>query len=106
MTMVKGRSPIEAAMGRVMRCTRCTALMGNCNCWDKITLRCPDCGRTKQAYKDQSDPPGTAIVEAPCDKCGHGGNKPETHYYDVQGRWFNGEKFIVTGDAGKGGEGK
>lgn len=75
------------------RCLKCGALMGHCNCWSKITLRCPQCKRTKRAPKDETDPAGTAVVEALCDRCDNGGNKPEVHYYDAAGRWFNGEQF-------------
>lgn len=59
-----------------------------------ITLRCPHCKRTKGALKDKTDPEGTSVVEALCDQCDSGGNKPEVHYYDEEGRWFDGEKFI------------
>jgi hypothetical protein len=59
-----------------------------------ITLRCPLCKRTKSAPIDPTDPSGTAVVECVCDKCDHGGLKPETHYYDAKGRWFNGDKFV------------
>lgn len=58
-----------------------------------ITLRCPHCKRTKGAPLDKTDPPGTSVVEAMCDKCDDGGNKPEVHYYDADGKWFDGEKF-------------
>jgi len=61
----------------------------------KITLRCPECKRTMRAVKDDSDPLGTAIVEVLCDKCDDGGGFPETHYYDANGRWFNGEQFVA-----------
>lgn len=89
------RSPIEALIDRGMKCTRCGAGMGKCDCWTpSITLRCPTCKITKMVCKDPSDPAGTAVVEYPCDGCDRGGNKPETLYYDAQGRWFNGERFV------------
>lgn len=91
-------SPIERMMDSVMRCVRCDAPMGKCDCWVKnITLRCPACKRTQMVCKDRSDPPGTAIVEATCDRCDDGGGFPETHYYDAQGRWFDGEGFRPVG---------
>lgn len=61
-----------------------------------VVLRCPHCKRTKGALIDPTDPPGTATVEAMCDQCDDGGFKPEVHYYDAQGRWFNGEQFVAT----------
>lgn len=68
-------------------------MKAGCDCWVKITLRCPKCYRTMAATKHDSDPPGTAVVEAPCPTCDRGGDKPETHYYDANGGWWNGEKF-------------
>lgn len=88
------KSPIEALIDNHMQCVRCGAAMGKCDCWDKkITLRCPHCKRTKKVAADPTDPLGTAVVESICDRCDDGGNKPEVHYYDAQGRWFNGEQF-------------
>lgn len=58
-----------------------------------ILLRCQMCKRTKKAPVDPTDPPGTAVVEAPCDKCDDGGLKPEVHYYDAEGRWFDGHTW-------------
>lgn len=74
------------------RCTRCNAPMGTCDCWEQITLRCPRCKRTKAASRDPSDFPGTAVVEAPCDRCDDGGGFPETMYFDSTG------KQILAGD--------
>lgn len=62
-----------------------------------VTLRCPLCKRTKQVDQHYTDPSGTAVVEAPCHDCDHGGLKPETRYYDVDGRWWNGATFIAHG---------
>lgn len=92
-------SPIDAMVDRCgLKCTRCGAPKGGCNCWDKnVTLRCPDCKRTKMVCKDPTDPPGTAVVEAPCDRCDRGGDKPETRYYDAKGGWFDGEGFRPIG---------
>lgn len=85
------RSPISALIDKGiidkgMRCTRCDAPMGQCDCWTTVTLRCPECKRTKQVTKHETDPPNTAIVEAPCDKCDRGGDKPETMYFDMKDR--------------------
>ena len=58
-----------------------------------LILRCPQCKRTMRATREDTDPPGTAVVETACDRCDDGGGSPETHYYDAAGRWFDGEKF-------------
>jgi hypothetical protein len=77
-----------------LKCTRCGAAMGNCACWERnVKLRCSVCKRTMMVCKDPTDPPGTAVVESPCDKCDNPGDKPETRYYDAQGHWFDGERF-------------
>lgn len=86
-------SPIERLIGGHMQCVRCGAAMGKCDCWTAITLRCPQCQRTKEATRDDTDPPGTAVVEALCDTCDDGGGFPGVHYYDAQGRWFDGVRF-------------
>lgn len=58
-----------------------------------VRLLCPDCKRTLVAARDETDPPGTAIVEVLCDQCDDGGGFPETHYYDAEGKWFDGNNF-------------
>lgn len=84
------RSPIEIMIDEA------TGYKPMSNPWRAlILLRCPLCSREKGAPLDPTDPPGTAVVLAPCDKCDHGGLKPEVHYYDAEGRWFDGEKFTV-----------
>ena len=55
-----------------------------------ITLRCPHCKREMMVAAEDTDPPGTAIVETTCDLCDDGGGFPETHYFDCAGRWFAG----------------
>lgn len=88
------RTPLDALMDRVdWRCLLCGAKAGTCDCFTRVTLRCPHCKRTKIVANDETDPKGTAVVEAMCDRCDDGGNKPEVHYYDAAGRWFDGEKF-------------
>jgi hypothetical protein len=88
------RSPVDILFDRVKwTCTRCGAASGTCSCWEKITLRCPSCKRTKKVYKDETDPVGTATVESLCDRCDDGGNKPDVHYYNALGQWFDGERF-------------
>jgi hypothetical protein len=59
----------------------------------QVRLICPDCHRTMMTRHDETDPPGTAVVECLCDRCDDGGGFPETQYYDADGRWFDGEKF-------------
>jgi hypothetical protein len=60
----------------------------------ELKLRCPDCHREMVVKPDLSDPKGTVIVECTCDNCDDAGGFPETHYYDADGRWFNGEQFV------------
>jgi hypothetical protein len=90
-------SPIDRMILGAVKCVRCGAGYGECGCWStRITLRCPKCSRTKKADPEPSDPPGTAIVEATCDRCDDGGGFPEVHYYDAKGGWFNGERFVAA----------
>lgn len=58
-----------------------------------VTLRCPRCKRTMRVAKDDTDPPNTFFVEAPCDrrKCDVGGERPETMYFDAQDRQLHPE---------------
>jgi DnaJ-class molecular chaperone len=91
--MTKHRSPIESLVDAAVRCTRCGARMGQCGCWVKVKLRCPNCHRTQEVVKEDTDPVGTAVVEVACPDCQGPGDRPETHYYDAKGRWFDGEKF-------------
>jgi hypothetical protein len=66
---------------------------------EKVRLCCPDCHRTMLAEREMTDPPLTAAVEVLCDKCDDGGGFPEVHYYDAEGRWFDGERFRrIDGD--------
>ena len=77
-----------------LKCTRCgVGRKIGCDCWAPITLRCPKCHRTQESHRDDSDPPGTAVVEAPCNRCDNGGDKPETLYFDAKGRQWDGETF-------------
>ena len=50
-----------------------------------VTLRCPECKRTMRVKKDRTDPPGTAVVEAVCDKC-PGEDRGGVFYFDAQGQ--------------------
>lgn len=76
------RSPIESMVDAVMVCVRCGARMGACSCW--ITLRCPQCGREKITARDDSDPVGTAVVVAHCDRC-PGEDNGLVDYFDAGG---------------------
>lgn len=82
------KSPIDTLLDKVdFRCTRCFAKSGTCGCWVKnIKLRCPECKRSKMVYREDTDPPGTFIVECLCDKCDDGGSRPETFYFDKRGK--------------------
>ena len=52
----------------------------------KITLRCPQCGRTKTVARDDTDPPNTAEIEMVCDR--HEGFD-DVRYYDATGMQIN-----------------
>jgi hypothetical protein len=52
-----------------VKCVRCGADYGRCNCWDQVKLHCPGCGATKKATRAVSDPPGAKVVELACPKC-------------------------------------
>lgn len=102
-------SPIDMLFDAAsMRCTKCGAQAGTCQCWVKcscgwsyergekcrnhaahgITLRCPKCKRTQAAPRDATDPPGTAVVQATCDKCDED-DFGEVLYFDHDGRQLN-----------------
>lgn len=51
----------------------------------KVTLRCPNCKRSRKVLLHTSDPNGTKVVECLCDNCDNGGGFPETNYYDQDG---------------------
>lgn len=90
-------SPIDILFDRAdFGCTVCNAPMKGppCGCW--VKLRCPKCKKQQTTQRHETDPEGTAIVEAPCPECDRGGDKPETLYYDVAGRWWNGHAFVRT----------
>jgi len=50
-----------------------------------ITLHCPQCGRNKEARRDDGDPPGTAIVVAHCDECDGEDNGVYPEYFKADG---------------------
>lgn len=75
------RSPIESMIDAVVKCTICGQPCG-CDCW--ITMRCPKCKRTKSAERDETDPPGTAVVQVTCDRCDNG-DFAEVLYFDAAG---------------------
>jgi hypothetical protein len=77
------RVPIEMIIDRLdLRCTIWKSPRGVCNCWSAVTLRCPVCEAEKSTFADSSDPPGTAIVEAPCPNCEDGRS---VRYFDERG---------------------
>ncbi len=53
---------------------------------DRITLRCPDCKRTRSVKRDATDYPEAVRVEVPCDRCDSGGDFPEVMQFDAVGR--------------------
>lgn len=95
--MTMHRTPLDMMFDRVdWRCTRCGAKRGSCGCWWEVQLRCPQCKRTKFVMNEKHDPPGTAVVEAVCDRCEKSSDRPEVLYFDASGRQFDGEKFAYT----------
>ena len=75
-------TPLAGMIHAAVRCTKCGARFGGCDCW--IKLRCPCCGKTKSAERDNTDPPGTAVVETTCDECDNG-DFAEVVYYEAHG---------------------
>lgn len=67
---------------------------------EMVTLRCRSCKRTRRVAKHETDPPNTYWVEAPCDKCDRGRDKPETMYFDASGQQIHPE----TGEPFRDGE--
>ena len=57
---------------------------------DSILLHCIACGRRKQARRDPTDPPGTAVVQARCPEC-VGGDFDEVLYFDASGKHIIGK---------------
>lgn len=79
--------PIDTMLKKVdFRCLKCGAVTGTCDCWEKIKLECPDCGKQAAADRERSDPPGTALVKARCPDCDDGGGFPDILYFDAAGR--------------------
>lgn len=108
------RSPIDIMMDRVdWRCAKCGAPAGTCSCWMKcacgwtyetgkacrnpnctvsprVTIECPQCGKTKRTLPDLSDPPKTARIRLACPKC-IGDRKTVTiEYFDAEGNDIDG----------------
>lgn len=75
------RSPIEQMIDKACGYDPATAPKV-----DMVTLRCPKCGRTKRVVRDKTDPPGTAVVEANCDKHSAEGCAEEVFYFDANGK--------------------
>lgn len=50
------------------RCVRCEALMGRCDCWEPVTLRCPSCGKEKKVTPELGEKP-KAVILLKCPKC-------------------------------------
>ena len=65
-----------------------------------LTLRCSrvECPRTIKVERDDTMPAGTAEIVSPCPWHTKDGDRPEEHYYDADGRWWDGEQFIACGD--------
>jgi len=78
--------PISRMIDSIVRCLKCGAKMGECDCWVQVTLQCPQCKRTKLTGRDKTDPEGTAMVKVLCDRCDDGGGFPEVLYFDAAGK--------------------
>lgn len=77
------RSPIEMLVDQACGFDPATAPK-----LPQITLRCPECNRTKEVRKDSTDLKNAAVVEIQCDKCNRG-DFSEVFYYDAEGRQLN-----------------
>lgn len=77
--MAKPRSPIE------MMIDKACGFDPSGPAPERVTLRCPQCRRTLRVLRDDTDPENASTVEVICDKCDHGGLKPEVSYYDDRG---------------------
>lgn len=78
-----GVSPLEAAVMRAVRCTRCGAAYGACDCW--ILLRCPKCRHEMRVARESTDYPEAVCVEVPCLKCDDG-DFHELRQFDRSGK--------------------
>ena len=56
-----------------------------------VTMRCPKCQKQRQALRHDSDPEGTAVVEAECPGCARAGGKE----YAVQYFGPNGQELRI-----------
>lgn len=87
---MSARSPIEQMVDALVSCTKCGVRgVGNCGCWVKVTLRCPQCGLTRRVVKDDSDLPGTSVVQMVCPDCAElapsGADVTQVLYFDACG---------------------
>ena len=52
-----------------------------------VTMRCPTCRTEKQAPRHETDPEGTAVVQADCPGCARAGGKDyAVQYFGADGR--------------------
>ena len=67
----------------------------------RVKLRCTHakCPRSVVIPWEATMPTGTAEIVTPCPwHSKQSDNAPEEHYYDADGRWWDGEQFIACGD--------
>lgn len=50
----------------------------------RITLRCPDCKRSKRVKREPTDYPEAVVLEVTCDRCDRG-DFAEQVFYDAAG---------------------
>lgn len=84
-------SPMDMLLAQVdWKCVTCGVSMKvGCDCQakrdaDRVMLRCPKCMTEKRVDRDDSDPPGTAVVEVRCPDC-NGGDFDCPTYFDAAG---------------------
>lgn len=56
----------------VVRCVRCGAGFGKCDCYSSVTMECTSCGNEKKTDRDESWPSSTVRIEMVCPDCGTG----------------------------------
>ena len=58
-----------------------------------VTLRCPDCGKTRHVARESTDYHDTHTVELQCDSCDDGDFHSEVHF-DANGRHINRDPML------------
>ena len=62
-----------------------------------VTMRCPACKKETRARKHETDPEGTAVVQADCPGCTRAGSKEcAVKYFGADGRELKFESEAAT----------